>query len=1142
MSTNHIPVATYFDNDVTLLYKYVNFYQAPKKFIQITEINPSKEIVYSLENLQYDYFGNIISEFFNTNKTLVGMEKKFLTYDSDDLIMLFYINSIIKNDDDEKNVQTIINQYYEYLKKPIFSTIEQLRETITFRKNQFVQDYDKDIEKYNLIVVLENELNTSQGYPISPVKFEFSIYHGSIDENISPVNGLDIFNNALVSDYVPYIQYNGNLVGTENSYYKILSDTDNEQKILNYLSIIPSGKESHRDFFYLVICPNPKISSDRDTSGYYITSPTQPTRTNTNPDFIGGSKKKIYTTAEISLSNKTITYKAPSLYLGNNEIILNEINKSLGLEIKISSLEEKKTRGEFCLYGISYDDVSLLHFLSNEKISYYFLYINEYENSYPCKKKLTIHYESPLKHFPEIKSSSDISFTLTNELLNNTEIEMIELSEPRIKNISSLTIKKIKINILPCVKISIKKAQSKIMIYNFAIFLSKLFFLYNETKDNINTVYSSFIGGDYELLTEEKKKEKLDITKETNPLHNLQKSAPKIFITNYARKCSHHPILINPDEKIPWQDETFTIGGKFYNRQILDFPPPDNPTFSHEYPTLYLGCPSNEFPFPGVMENNLPNNDKYPAIPCCFKTNQMDPDKNSNYNKYYKNIEKNVKKRMIKINKKTILSSDFFGELDTVIEDLLKNYATLSPISTQPIYPSINSPSPSPSSAVPEKNKFLRYGIPKSKNSFLLAVLEAFSPSDVIPDWKKITNHEKEEIASNYRKHIADNIIPSLLKQELYDWTDEEIMINLRNNEIFFDPYLFYRSVEEIFKVNIYVFLIDPKNKKSVLELPRNKLFHIRIQRYDGSIIIFKHLESEKDGLEYPHCELIVETGNDLSSIQKIFYDNEKGNMSSLLYNTIQNINEIYSWNVNKELIPRKNIYSALNIKKFLNNPIGQYIDKYGKLRAFKFRISQSSIDNRNEIIVVTFPSQPENLPIFVFENNNLPTLQTILSVFQNNIATSISKTNDYVTGIWLKFLDMDNAIYCPISPINNIIEINNYLENLPVGPPNPILTDNERTVDRVKKLKKTINIIFQVILWIYLLSNLKYDLFVRKYFQLIERGKEDSSKIYDLEMIDRILPLYNNVNDAIKYLEKKIPSLVINGKFSIYKIGRAHV
>ena len=70
MSTNHIPVATYFDNDVTLLYKYVNFYQAPKKFIQITEINPSKEIVYSLENLQYDYFGNIISEFFNTNKTM----------------------------------------------------------------------------------------------------------------------------------------------------------------------------------------------------------------------------------------------------------------------------------------------------------------------------------------------------------------------------------------------------------------------------------------------------------------------------------------------------------------------------------------------------------------------------------------------------------------------------------------------------------------------------------------------------------------------------------------------------------------------------------------------------------------------------------------------------------------------------------------------------------------------------------------------------------------------------------------------------------------------------------------------------------------------------------------------------------------
>ncbi len=100
-------------------------------------------------------------------------------------------------------------------------------------------------------------------------------------------------------------------------------------------------------------------------------------------------------------------------------------------------------------------------------------------------------------------------------------------------------------------------------------------------------------------------------------------------------------------------------------RQVLPYPKGE--------PQIIFVCPDDKFPFPGVKENKvLPNRDRYPFIPCCYKRNQTEPGTRTGYNRYYRGAKPVTTARSsheYKTDK--LLPPQRTGKLPIVIKNLL---------------------------------------------------------------------------------------------------------------------------------------------------------------------------------------------------------------------------------------------------------------------------------------------------------------------------------------------------------------------------------------------------------------------------------------------------------------------------------------
>src|SRR5207253_2607491 len=234
---------------------------------------------------------------------------------------------------------------------------------------------------------------------------------------------------------------------------------------------------------------------------------------------------------------------------------------------------------------------------------------------------------------------------------------------------------------------------------------------------------------------------------------------------------------------------------------------------------------------------------------CCFKKDQMAPQASSLYNEYYRGILK--KSRVIaktghKIRTDKVLDVGRIGFIPKILQDLISRYST-------------------------QATDVVRFGSVRSPNSLIHCALIAVSNTD----YAQLTEDAaREEFAERIRQYIVTVIQPSLLRQELYDLSDGEIMTRLRDRSVFLDPSLYYRAVEVTFGLNIYTFNSNksPDGTEGSLEIPRARLFHTRPLRAERpTMLIFKHMGSESDALAYPQCELIVDYDAENETMTKIF-------------------------------------------------------------------------------------------------------------------------------------------------------------------------------------------------------------------------------------------------------------------------------
>ena len=1068
-----------FDNEISLQLQTAQELGIPKRFL-VEEENIIPKIVTLID----------------TGKTLSQLYEIFDTIFPEDLAMLYAKKEIRVLD--MKEVLKKINEFYSSLKMPKITDANELNLLITEWDKKYQKWLEKDRDEYEKILTIQEEMGKYEPLERSPIKIESTIIFSEMQfkNGMSPLpeDGYEIFDMAIPNKGIPFIKWNTNLIDVENSELIKIYKGERSEDMPDFSSILHNTNlKETLNTFYLSI-----------------------------------HNKDSFLKSSYNLQTNTLKLKVPIEEENDKFSLIKQITDVLPLDTK--TIDEKSIAGEFYIYDSEVNLLVLSHMIFNDELFRNYLFQKEMGNSsiYSTKNTIKLFFRSvqSSENKEENEPNSSVSFYVSQLFAKGGE--MVSIKEE-----NSIKRKKLSAG-FPYLHIRISSANSIEVAESFINIFTRLLNRYKEEVDKIEKLYSSYITEFLEYKT-------LDISRTRKDadtkIGKLKQVAPDLFIADYARRClcQFQPIPIDDDEIEPWKNKTFMHQGKMRERQILAFPP--------NQPRWNFVCPDNKFPFPGVKVNKLANKDVYPGLPCCFVKDQIGTVK-SNYNKLYganmkvddladdefeeefeiaqiiekekeeeeiqgedededetpESQESSFQENVIKTDK--IVNVDRYGAVPTPISELFRKF-----------FPTVR-----------------RRGVPRSVNSLLHCI------SIAVQDKNYINAKDREKYVSLMRQSIANMVEPGLLKQELYDFKYEDIASRLKSDE-FLDPNLYYRAVEEAYKINIFVFTptLDEikrlRNKEESIGsicLPRYKLFSSRSPRLERpTICIYRTLGSESDLLTYPQCELIV--GYDKEEIS-IFRES----VTQMLFSALNTINKTISWDLiqsdgsgnrhakgNKdiEISAHENLYSKINYYTVtMKLAKRQYIDEYGKMRGLYLG---------NDMMIIFSASQPENLQ--VGSEIVRTDYKNAIRMFGEPIAVSINK--DRVDGLWYSILSLAYGIYVPIKEVSK-----NTFPNLVIGPGNPLGKElGQDLVKRLVKLKRDLDFILQVMKWLLILSRMNIEDFFRSYVTIAGDANVDSSTIYDFSKIGRKFPIVNGISEGIDEMNKRVPSLFKQGKVYIY-------
>lgn len=499
-------------------------------------------------------------------------------------------------------------------------------------------------------------------------------------------------------------------------------------------------------------------------------------------------------------------------------------------------------------------------------------------------------------------------------------------------------------------RVKISKCENIKKVEYFQLILSKLFVLYNEKYPEILKFYEGY--GIYTEFDEEPEEIKKDTL-----LKNID---PDIFQANYTRFCGYPPTFVSEEDLEDPDIMNYEKNGKILKYNVIEFP---KEITGNSLPKKYI-CTHKKNIYPGLRNNPYDNADILPYIPCCYPRDQSKI-AGSKYRNYYFGepiIEKELKQQGIYVSN-IILPNDSFGTLPENISRLF--------------------------SIVDSKGIYYRKGMFRNKNSFLNCVMEALNDDTNILEIDD--ENERENYLNNTRKQlIEENVV--CCKQEMYDYTIEDIINYINDLDKYFDPKLFIHILELKFDCNIFIF---SKNNKGELILPRHIKGYYKLKNNKKSIFIYEHTGGESEKVEYPQCELIVRDIGEETPEYNFSYGSI---ISENIFNVFNKINTSYIFNKKIEFI-EFNIFSKTNVI-----PISQVIDSYGKTRCINLMY------RNNTISLNTTPLPPFNIKEDIISNINLTDINTAI-----DLASELNIT------ILYQLVDGDNNIKDLRGKIGNV-------------------------------------------------------------------------------------------------------------------------
>ena len=1053
------PETTPFDNEDSLLYKWAHYYQQPVRYMLRIDGVFLPMIPYISDQLPQSVDQHVLLDIYHrvSSPSVYPLPNNRLETD---------VAIIVAKHVDNPEMVDVINDYYRSLGlEASITDYDDLQEAITRFDYYFNQYLQQDRVVLNKLLILQTELGQQQALSSSQVSItsvillstpKIMVYKNG--ERVpgpepTPEQGLDIWNLTYLTHYVPFVRYNSR---------DTLSKVYLERLPDNLTTIIPANIYQTGTISATVRLIDQETTTARALS-------------------------KAYTTIVYDLDSNTLSIPIPDT--SDPEIYQRTIDRiGDSFPLALEQLRYGRIGGVFVVYDVAFNNAILLDMILTFPIFNSYVYVDESDGI--TKDKITILYRSFNQQRESVRASLSRGILSENQQLTLLDSD----SNVALYDVNAGT---------PFVTVNIVHADNVDTANRFMEIFRRLLSYYVMYHADVTNTYQIFLGRSFEPATLEASK----IPGVTTDVFvdglsdQLALVAPHIFVKNYSRTCqsAHKPAIIQPDYITQYTSQTFIKSGKEYHRQVLPYPK-DNPE-------IYIVCPSDTYPFPGVKASRLSNMDKYPYIPCCYEDDQTTK-AGSDYNRFYRDNQLKAKSstRHHKLLTNKVLEPGRIGSLSNSITTLLQRDISLNGL------------------------ELSRYGVNIGPNSFLYCACIANNDPDY---WNA---KDKEQYIRQLRVKLA-GFDPNLVKQELYDLTDDEIVARITDTDSFFDPSVFYRLVEEAFDINVYVFYPAPNKgtEPGGIELPRHRLFHVQPLRQRPCMLILKHRGGGSDALPQPQCELIV------ASIDKEYQMLYGPQMSRILFEATNAMNQVYTWFPNP-ISAHTNFYNLVDYTVMFPNPTAQYIDSYGKLRAL---ISDG-------ITVYFPPSQPVNLP--TMEGPTRVKASIIIDKYGPPSAV------DRDRGLWYPLGDVANALYFPIEP--GSLQLNGIKQ----GPLDPLFAPRRiGKIDRVRLLKRVLRILLQYILWTFALMSEQSNsspsrstpnqstsspssrstpssvssptTLVSDYLQqwiTVGNGEQDDLQLYDLTNVKRILPVVSTVQQAIDYINDTIPGMIRNNRIYV--------
>lgn len=746
--------------------------------------------------------------------------------------------------------------------------------------------------------------------------------------------------------------------------------------------------------------------------------------------------------------------------------------------------KEEKTisiKGSFEMKIDNYKDLNLYYLTLFDKKIGNFIYVNESKRPRSLMKNVKYYYKTYEENY--LESDYFITFHLEQDYINRY-----------IVNFRS------------------KIINQENNINEFALVFSKLinyYEKYNFKETDLPIITNPYTGENGDGLGDDLTE--IDLESSFNikgkKITNLRNRAPEIFPpSEYGRKCGcpEQPIIIDPEDVEDWEKY---VGEK----AVSVFPPPGS--MDKVKKRHIFVCPTDNAIMNYII--NPDNESPFPILPCCSKQ------KKSNYYENYDEIKRdpenffnikevqktNISKSKLKTIKPLALNQE--GNLPESLNQFLNN-----------IYPN---------------SEFTRFGVIKnSKSAFfhccLLASNHLENLKSYIKDERYLKNiknlikirnlyinqdsGEKDLLITQLKSYISDGkgikINKELLSQELYNYDSDFINYTLENEV--FESNIFYRLMEYLFCVNVFVFLFDDNNIQ--LEKPRHLYYHQREVRENlDSILIFKHVNTKPATYELIKIKRGDEEGfllNNKTAKYMKNYIEEKGYYISRFL--------LGNYNVTK------NFYSNINWNFILKDYeiLGQFINDSGRTYALNFKTKDENI---TIFISNTFPLDlPKASRIYKTEK------KTAKKLFGNNYTLGSE-------GYWYELNKTPNSVFIPLSDVKESQE--NICHDY-------VITDKKSSqrlnFKILNTVKRNANIITQIILWIWNITPTKNS----NLFEDLDEWFDTYIAIGDKKVINSINNSKININyrfpldittpeDAIEYYSEYIPSIFGKNQIFLY-------